>query len=55
MLVYEQVADLSMLRAETHKFESHYIDNLVGKINKMPHLCCNLYIIHLFHLVVSNP
>lgn len=22
-----------MLRAETHKFESHYIDNLVGKIN----------------------
>ncbi|XP_048226702.1 uncharacterized protein LOC8260869 [Ricinus communis] len=24
------VADLSMLRAETHKFESHYIDNLVG-------------------------
>ncbi|KAJ6391136.1 hypothetical protein OIU77_025184 [Salix suchowensis] len=25
-----KVADLSMLRAETHKFESHYIDNLVG-------------------------
>ncbi|KDP38395.1 hypothetical protein JCGZ_04320 [Jatropha curcas] len=24
------VADLSMLRAETHKFESHYLDNLVG-------------------------
>ncbi|XP_065847073.1 uncharacterized protein [Euphorbia lathyris] len=24
------VADLSMLRAEIHKFESHYIDNLVG-------------------------
>ncbi|KAJ4701806.1 putative Acylamino-acid-releasing enzyme [Melia azedarach] len=24
------VADLNMLRAETHKFESHYIDNLVG-------------------------
>ncbi|KAH9758393.1 peptidase S9 domain-containing protein [Citrus sinensis] len=24
------VADLSMLRAETHKFESRYIDNLVG-------------------------
>ncbi|KAL9263883.1 hypothetical protein AKJ16_DCAP16174 [Drosera capensis] len=24
------VADLSLLRAETHKFESHYIDNLVG-------------------------
>jgi dipeptidyl aminopeptidase/acylaminoacyl peptidase len=24
------VADLGMLRAETHKFESHYIDNLVG-------------------------
>jgi hypothetical protein len=26
----EQVADLSLLRAETHKFESRYIDNLVG-------------------------
>nr|XP_023917799.1 acylamino-acid-releasing enzyme isoform X1 [Quercus suber] len=24
------VADLGLLRAETHKFESHYIDNLVG-------------------------
>ncbi|XVE94834.1 hypothetical protein REPUB_Repub02eG0044000 [Reevesia pubescens] len=24
------VADLSLLRAEMHKFESHYIDNLVG-------------------------
>ncbi|XP_042399548.1 uncharacterized protein LOC121989518 isoform X1 [Zingiber officinale] len=24
------VADLSLLRAETHKFESHYVDNLVG-------------------------
>ncbi|WOL19985.1 hypothetical protein Cni_G28787 [Canna indica] len=24
------VADLSLLREETHKFESHYIDNLVG-------------------------
>ncbi|KAF4346569.1 uncharacterized protein LOC115695570 [Cannabis sativa] len=24
------VADLNLLRAETHKFESHYIDNLVG-------------------------
>ncbi|XWS21140.1 hypothetical protein CRYUN_Cryun30bG0030000 [Craigia yunnanensis] len=24
------VADLSLLRAETHKFESHYLDNLVG-------------------------
>ena len=27
----QQVADLSLLRAETHKFESHYTDNLVGK------------------------
>ena len=27
------MADLSLLRAETHKFESHYIDNLVGKIS----------------------
>uniref|UniRef100_A0A1D1XEX2 Dipeptidyl peptidase family member 6 n=1 Tax=Anthurium amnicola TaxID=1678845 RepID=A0A1D1XEX2_9ARAE len=24
------VADLSLLKAETHKFESHYLDNLVG-------------------------
>ncbi|XP_054817295.1 probable dipeptidyl-peptidase 5 [Prosopis cineraria] len=24
------IADLNLLRAETHKFESHYIDNLVG-------------------------
>uniref|UniRef100_A0A0E0L9B2 Peptidase S9 prolyl oligopeptidase catalytic domain-containing protein n=1 Tax=Oryza punctata TaxID=4537 RepID=A0A0E0L9B2_ORYPU len=24
------IGDLSLLRAETHKFESHYIDNLVG-------------------------
>ncbi|XP_057986843.1 uncharacterized protein LOC131169212 [Hevea brasiliensis] len=24
------VADLSMLRAEIHKFESHYLDNLIG-------------------------
>lgn len=28
--VNEQVADLNLLRAETHKFESHYLDNLVG-------------------------
>eukprot|EP00262_Sarcandra_glabra_P005592 TRINITY_DN17314_c0_g1_i1.p1 TRINITY_DN17314_c0_g1~~TRINITY_DN17314_c0_g1_i1.p1 ORF type:complete len:675 (-),score=107.83 TRINITY_DN17314_c0_g1_i1:312-2336(-) len=27
------VADLSLLRAETHKFESHYLDNLVGSDN----------------------
>ncbi|XP_057973331.1 uncharacterized protein LOC131161527 [Malania oleifera] len=27
------VADLTLLRAETHKFESHYIDNLVGSEN----------------------
>ncbi|KAG1366645.1 hypothetical protein COCNU_13G004350 [Cocos nucifera] len=27
------VADLSSLKAETHKFESHYIDNLVGSEN----------------------
>lgn len=31
ILFSDQVADLNMLRAETHKFESHYIDNLVGK------------------------
>ncbi|XP_031740199.1 uncharacterized protein LOC101221766 [Cucumis sativus] len=24
------ISDLSMLKAETHKFESHYLDNLVG-------------------------
>ena len=28
---HEQIADLSMLRAGMPKFESHYIDNLVGK------------------------
>ncbi|XP_077252937.1 dipeptidyl-peptidase 5-like isoform X2 [Tasmannia lanceolata] len=27
------IADLSLLRAEMHKFESHYIDNLVGGEN----------------------
>ncbi|XP_077212900.1 dipeptidyl-peptidase 5-like isoform X2 [Tasmannia lanceolata] len=27
------VADLSLLKAETHKFESHYMDNLVGSEN----------------------
>ncbi|CAK9185843.1 unnamed protein product [Ilex paraguariensis] len=27
------VADLKLLRAETHKFESHYLDNLVGGEN----------------------
>jgi len=27
----KQVADVNMLRAETHKFESHYIDRLGGK------------------------
>jgi len=27
----EQIADLNLLRAETHKFESHYVENLVGK------------------------
>ncbi|WOL06561.1 hypothetical protein Cni_G15295 [Canna indica] len=27
------VADLSLLRAETHKFESHYLDNLIGDEN----------------------
>lgn len=26
----EQIGDLQLLRAETHKFESHYTDNLVG-------------------------
>lgn len=30
ILQKEQVADLSLLRAETHKFESCYIDILVG-------------------------
>ncbi|RWR78203.1 serine carboxypeptidase 24 [Cinnamomum micranthum f. kanehirae] len=30
LLLQFQVADLSALKAETHKFESHYIDNLVG-------------------------
>lgn len=30
-MVHEQIADLSMLRAGMPKFESHYIDNLVGK------------------------
>ncbi|RWW26904.1 hypothetical protein GW17_00008693 [Ensete ventricosum] len=25
------VADLTLLKAETHKFESHYLDNLVGQ------------------------
>lgn len=30
-LRHKQVADLNSLRAETHKFESHYIDKLVGK------------------------
>ena len=39
ILLYEQVADLGLLRAETHKFESHYIDNLVGKLkNDIWHL-----------------
>lgn len=27
----KQVADLTLLRAETHKFESYYLDNLVGQ------------------------
>lgn len=30
-LLKMQVADLSSMSAETHKFESHYIKNLVGK------------------------
>ena len=30
----EQVADLHMLNAEMHKFESHYIGNLVGEFEK---------------------
>ena len=39
ILLHEQVADLGLLRAETHKFESHYIDNLVGKLkNDIWHL-----------------
>lgn len=41
-----------MLRAETHKFESHYIDNLVGKLDKRSHLYISFFIFHLFHLVV---
>ena len=28
-----QVADLKMLKEEGHKFESRYIDNLVGESN----------------------
>ncbi|XP_060187216.1 uncharacterized protein LOC132616664 isoform X1 [Lycium barbarum] len=27
---FEQIGDLQLLRAESHKFESHYTDNLVG-------------------------
>ncbi|XP_021819383.1 uncharacterized protein LOC110761254 isoform X2 [Prunus avium] len=43
------IADLTMLRAETQKFESHYIDNLVGSekdyferspINFVDRFCC---------------
>uniref|UniRef100_A0A0A0KZQ1 Peptidase S9 prolyl oligopeptidase catalytic domain-containing protein n=1 Tax=Cucumis sativus TaxID=3659 RepID=A0A0A0KZQ1_CUCSA len=30
LVCLEQISDLSMLKAETHKFESHYLDNLVG-------------------------
>lgn len=31
--ICEQVADLKLLKEETHKFESRYMDNLVGKLN----------------------
>jgi len=31
MLAKQQIADLSSLRAEMHKFEACYIDNLVGE------------------------
>ncbi|KAM3221531.1 hypothetical protein P3L10_020801 [Capsicum annuum] len=43
------IGDLQFLRAETHKFESHYTDNLVGDekayferspINFVNHFCC---------------
>lgn len=30
-----QVADLKMLKEEGHKFESRYIDNLVGESNAL--------------------
>ncbi|CAJ1964141.1 unnamed protein product [Sphenostylis stenocarpa] len=30
-----QIADLNLLRAETHKFESHYVENLVGGDKEM--------------------
>lgn len=29
--IHEQVADLKLLKEETHKFESQYMDNLIGK------------------------
>jgi hypothetical protein len=35
---HKQIADLASLREGMHKFEAHYIDNLVGK-----ELCTNLY------------
>lgn len=31
-LMPKQVADLNLLKSETHKLESHYIDNLVGEL-----------------------
>jgi len=48
----EQIADLNMLRAETHKFESHYVDNLVGKSTMTIQDTSN-FVGLLFHLVLS--
>lgn len=40
-LFHEQVADLALLTAEMPKFESRYIDNLVGKCHsKYPAFHC---------------
>jgi hypothetical protein len=41
----KQVADLKLLIEETHKFESHYIDNLISK--SMMITWGNSYLFHL--------
>jgi hypothetical protein len=33
------VADLELLAKETHKFESRYLDNLLGTLEKVRRVC----------------
>lgn len=49
-MIDEQVADLKLLKEETHKFESRYMDNLIGNFS---HFVCLINLI--LHCIIAFP